>query len=47
MMTHLVVFGVFSPVCDSGVESEQKTNAVCLDLKTLEDGTEEGAGSLG
>jgi hypothetical protein len=47
MMTDLVVFGVFSPVGDSGVESEQKTNTICLDLKTLEDGTEEGAGSLG
>lgn len=46
-MTNLIVLGVFSPVGDSGVESEQKTNTVCLDLKTLEDGTEEGAGSLG
>jgi hypothetical protein len=47
LMTDLVVFGEFSPVGDSGVESEQKTNTICLDLKTLEDGTEEGAGGLG
>jgi hypothetical protein len=47
MMTDLVVFGEFSPVGDSGVESEQKTDTVRLDLKTLEHGTEEGAGCLG
>jgi hypothetical protein len=47
MVTDLVVFGEFNPVGDSGVESEQKTNTVCLDLKALKDGTEEGAGSLG
>jgi len=47
MKTDLVVFGVFGPVGDSSVESEQKTDTVCLDLKTLEDGTEERAGCLG
>ena len=46
-MTYLVVFGVFGPVGDSGVESEQETDTVGLDLKTLEDGTEERAGCLG
>jgi hypothetical protein len=47
MMTDLIVLGVFSPVRDSGVESEQETDTICLDLKALEDGTEEGAGCLG
>jgi hypothetical protein len=47
MMTDLIIFGVFGPVGDSGIESEQETDTVCLDLKALEDSTEEGAGSLG
>ena len=47
MMTNLIVPSVLSPVGDSGIEGEQKTDTVCLDLKTLEDGTEEGAGCLG
>jgi len=46
MMTDLIILGVFSPVSDSGIESEQETNTVCLDLKALEDGTEEGTGCL-
>jgi hypothetical protein len=46
-MTNLIIPGVFSPVGNSGVESEQKTDTVCLDLQALKDGTEEGARSLG
>ena len=45
-MTHLIVLGVFGSVGDSGVKGEQETDTVCLDLKTLEDGTEEGTGCL-
>jgi hypothetical protein len=46
-MTDLIILGVFGPIGDSSVESEQKTDTVCLDLKALEDGTEERTGCLG
>lgn len=47
VMTYLFILGVFSPVSNSGVESEQKTDTVCLDLKALKDGPQKGTRSLG
>jgi hypothetical protein len=39
--TDLIILGEFSPVGDPAVEGEQKTDTVCLDLKTLEYCTKE------
>jgi hypothetical protein len=46
-VTDLFVLGVFGLVADSSVKGEQKTDTVCLDLKTLKYGSEKGTRGLG